>query len=348
MGGQVPYGFRAEPFTLDGVKTKRFVPEPDKIENVRLLFEMYARPEVSLGDVARRFTELGIQMRKSDLQRVTLSKMLRNPVYVQADMDVYDFFKSQGADIINDAADFTGMNACYLYKGRDEPQRKLDTIAGQRLVLAPHMGVIPSDTWLQCRRKVSGNKSYQPARKAVQTWLAGKIKCGRCGYALMAVNGYFRCSVRASAKGCKGAGKLKVADVETIIYTKMVMKLQEFQMLTASGKSAVNPKMTALKVELVKIENEIEKLLNSLLGANDILISFANTKAAELYARKQALIKELADLSNAEVSPDHMLRIAELLNNWDDSGIEDKREVGDSLIARINATSENITVEWKI
>lgn len=43
--------------------------------------------------------------------------MLRNPVYVQADIDVYQFFQSQGANIYNPASDFTGYNACYLYKG---------------------------------------------------------------------------------------------------------------------------------------------------------------------------------------------------------------------------------------
>ena len=45
--------------------------------------------------------------------------MLRNPVYVQADLDVYEFFKSQGTVIVNDAADFTGMNGCYLYQVRE-------------------------------------------------------------------------------------------------------------------------------------------------------------------------------------------------------------------------------------
>ncbi len=46
-----------------------------------------------------------------------ISKMLRNPVYVEADIDVYQFFQSQGANIYNPASDFTGYNACYPYKG---------------------------------------------------------------------------------------------------------------------------------------------------------------------------------------------------------------------------------------
>jgi hypothetical protein len=348
VGGCVPYGFRTEPIVMDGINTKRLAEIPDDIENVRLLFEMYAKPEVSLGDVARKFAELGVQLNDGECQRTTLSKMLRNPVYVQADMDVYEFFKSQGAVIVNDAADFSGMNACYLYQGRDQEKRKLDTIAGMTLVLAPHEGTIPSDVWLQCRRKAIGNKGFQPARKAVQTWLAGKVKCGRCGYALMAVNGYLRCKKRAEDKGCEGAGKLKTADMESFVYGEMVKRLRDFHTLTEQGKSSGNPKVTALKVELARVEAEIEKLLETLLGASDILISYANTKIADLDARKQSIAKQLADLAADEVSPERMLRISRFLNDWENTGIEDKREVIDSLITRINATHENVDIEWKI
>ena len=78
-----------------------------------------------------------------ELIRPTLAQMLRNPVYVQADLDVYEFFKSQGTIIVNDAADFTGMNGCYLYQGRDVKPSKKNDLKDQMLVLAPHEGIVP-------------------------------------------------------------------------------------------------------------------------------------------------------------------------------------------------------------
>lgn len=51
------------------------------------------------------------------------------------------------------------------------------------------------------------------ARKATHTWLAGKIKCGNCGYALTSVirGGpgvqYLRCTKRLDNKSCVGCGK---------------------------------------------------------------------------------------------------------------------------------------------
>ena len=78
------------------------------------------------------------------------------------------------------------------------------------LVLAPHEGIVPSDTWLTCRKKLMNNMKIQSARKATHTWLAGKIKCGKCGYALMSAhsNGilYMRCTVHADSKACPGCG----------------------------------------------------------------------------------------------------------------------------------------------
>ena len=40
-------------------------------------------------------------------------------MYKRQDLELYEFFKSQGAAIVNDASDFAGTNGCYLYQGRD-------------------------------------------------------------------------------------------------------------------------------------------------------------------------------------------------------------------------------------
>jgi hypothetical protein len=43
-----------------------------------------------------------------------------------------------------------------------------------------------------------------------------------------------------------------------------------------------------------------------------------------------------------------MLRISELLDDWDNAEMDDKRAVVDALINRVSATSENVDIEWKI
>ena len=43
----------------------------------------------------------------------------------------------------------------------------------------------------------------------------------------------------------------------------------------------VNPRLTALNVELAQVEDEIEKLLNTLTGASAVLMSYANGKSED-------------------------------------------------------------------
>ena len=163
---------------------------------------------------------------------------------------------SQGTVIVNDAADFTGMNGCYLYQGRDVKPSKKNDLKDQMLVLAPHEGIVPSDIWLTCRKKLMNNMKIQSARKATHTWLAGKIKCGNCGYALMSINNpvgkqYLRCTKRLDSKSCAGCGKIITSELEAVVYQQMVKKLASYKTLTGRKKAAkANPKMQHCKWSL--------------------------------------------------------------------------------------------------
>ena len=97
MSGQAPYGFELEPTVVEGIRTKMMAADPVAANHVRLMFEMYAEPETSFGDITRYFEEQGIKIYGKSLTRPFLSQLLRNPVYAQADLEMYEFFKSQGA-----------------------------------------------------------------------------------------------------------------------------------------------------------------------------------------------------------------------------------------------------------
>ncbi|MDR2770992.1 MAG: recombinase family protein [Clostridiales Family XIII bacterium] len=235
MGGKAPYGYRTEQFTLSGIHTKKLVAQPNEAAQIRRMFEIYADPENSYGDIMRAFAGMG-GLGEKTVSPSLLARMLRNPVYVRADLSVFEFFKDGGAVIANEADDFSGTNGCYLYRGRDNNPEGIDDINGQLLVLAPHEGLVSPELWLTCRRKLMNNRTIQSARKPKNTWLAGKIKCGHCGYALLSMANpsdirYFRCSKRSNSKNCPGCGKLLVEELEIIIYKKMSKKLREFERL---------------------------------------------------------------------------------------------------------------------
>ena len=192
------------------------------------------------------------------------------------------------------------------------------------------------------------------ARKATHTWLAGKIKCGNCGYALMSIinrvgRQYLRCTKRLDNKSCAGCGKIYTAELEALVYQQMVKKLESYKTLTGRKKAAKeNPKITALQVELARVDSEIEKLVDSLTGANNVLLSYVNVKIAELDGRKQALVKEIAELTVETISPEQVKQISGYLDTWDSVSFDDKRRVLDLLVVTVEATSDRLNITWKI
>ncbi|WP_027641071.1 hypothetical protein [Enterocloster clostridioformis] len=71
-------------------------------------------------------------------------------------------------------------------------------------------------------------------------------------------------------------------------------KFRDFKHLRG-GEEKANPKLTAYQVELAQVEAEIEKLLDTLTGANATLLAYANKKIEELDTRRQKIAKAIAD-----------------------------------------------------
>jgi len=351
MSGNPSYGFNLTPTIISGVNAKMYEEDPETANRVKMMFEMYANPPTSFGDIVRYLCDDGTNGK--EFNRSSLGVILKNPAYVQANLEVYEFFKSQGTEIVNDVSEFTGTNGCFLFQGRGVSQRKEFSLKDQILVIAPHQGFIPSDIWLACRKKLLNNKvAFRRGRKS-STWTAGKLKCGRCGSGLSSTRTkldvlYLRCRRRADRKSCEGCGTLHLREVEKVLYAELCRKMEEFQTLTGGSNTKANSKLTALQMELTQVETEIEQLLSTLTGANAVLMSYANSKIEELDAKRQSLSGAIAEMTNDSLSPTQINKISGYLNDWGNVELEDKRTVLDEMVLKVNLTSESFQIEWKI
>ena len=77
MRGRTPYGFDTEPIVMDGSKTKKLV-ENAEMDFAELMYQMYAEPSSSYGDITRYFVKNSIDVYGKALQRAFISKLLRN------------------------------------------------------------------------------------------------------------------------------------------------------------------------------------------------------------------------------------------------------------------------------
>ena len=62
----------------------------------------------------------------------------------------------------------------------------------------------------------------------------------------------------------------------------------------------------------------------------------------------QLFIKLVADLTANSVSASQIDSITGYLDDWESVSFDDKRKVVDILISQIDATSEEVTIHWKI
>ena len=353
MGGRVPYGYRLKETVIDNIRTSMYEEVPEESKQLKLIYSLYADSSNSLGDIIRYLNEHQIRnLRGGNWSTARLSEMLRNPVYVQADIDVYHFFQSQGANIYNPASDFTGYNACYLYKGTVSATRKQCDLTDKEIVLVPHIGFIPSKTWLACRLRCLNNRQSTKTCKPKNSWIVGKVKCGNCGYALTIRKAktkwgrYFVCS--QSGNICKGADCTIYADVlEDYMFKAIQKKLSEFKELSAVAEENVSRQSTEKKIRLTQIEEEINELLDKVAGANNVLMKYINDKIAELDAARQTLQEELL----AETVTDTTGKVKQITNHvekWDSLSFEDKQAVVDTLIKVIRIANGNIEITWRI
>ena len=357
MGGRIPYGFSKTTTVIDGIRTSMYVPVPEEAEQMRLMYALYADPKNSMGDIIRYFNEHGIKhLRGGMWNTARISDMLRNPVYVKADADVYDFFKSQGAHIVNPVSDFTGYNSCYLYKGEISKTRKQYDLTDKEIVLAPHEGIVSSQDWIKCRIHCLNNRQSTRTCKPKNSWLVGKVKCGKCGYGLTIVKAdtkwhrYFICSTALATKKaeCTGTGGTVYADVlEAYMLQAIRERLAEFHTLSKQEDHHTNPRINANKIRLAEIDKGIENLLSKVAGATPVLMEYINKEAEALDAERKQLQEETLSLTHQPDSSS-LSMISDHVQKWEETTFEDKQAVVDTLIKVITIADDKIEITWNI
>lgn len=349
MGGRVPFGFQVEPTQIGGISTSRYRPVEEEMVWVKKMFTFYAQRDTSLGELARYLKDQGAVTRQGKpFSPARLGELIRNPIYVQADGQVYRFFHDQGVHLLDPPSQYTGDRGCYLYQ---ETKGSKASLTGCFVVLAPHPGIIDSESWLACRRKCLEHRRTGSGKKEKSSWLVGMIQCGVCGSG-MAVRKkgttgtrYLICGGRIRHNGCAGPGTVRVQELEEFIYQKIVRKLGEIpavEIRKIGNKEAEN-RILLRKLEL---EHQIEEIANQMVGAGETLINYLNQKAELLEREKEKLEKKLEykmEESGGKLSEN----LVQTLMAWDSFSNEEKGLVANSMIEEVAISNNRIEIFWR-
>ena len=362
MGGKIPFGYRKEPHTIDGIKTSMYVEEPEEADTIRLIYSLYSRPSATLGDVQRELEarHLNDNKRGHFWNTARISEIMRNPAYTSNDLTTYQFFKSQQSNIINSPEEFTGEQSLYLFKG-ENTNRKTWDLSGQNIVIAPHKGLVDSETWVYCRKKLLGNHQIKTC-KAKNSFLSGKIRCGNCGYAIVVrfsqrKKGHIRYFIdtgRSAYHICnEKIPTIHSDDFEEMIVEKIREKINTLTIKSAENeKDELQEKIDNLQIEIDKINQSIEMLLDNIVTSNaeSTTMKYINKKISDLDTQKQQLnleidklIEEQSKKANADFN-----QLNDVMSNWDLLEFDDKRSVVELLINQILVFPDKVEIEWRV
>lgn len=359
MGGRQPYGFELVPTIIHNIKTKKLSPVPSEIEQIRYIFEVYSQENLSL----RRLQDILIAegrlpLNGSEWTTAKLSAILRNPIYVRADSDVYEYYERHGAQMITDVSMFTGEYGAQLY-GRSKHKPDNPDWSDMKVVLLTHPGVVDSDIWLKCQHKLEKNKQITNSYSNPTSWLAGKVICKKCGHTMTTIKGkankdgeirrYFNCTGKSHKKICKGPKcSIYAEDLEEMVYDCISEKLAAIKSTRQTTKRNDSTELNDIKLKIKSIEKDEKQLVDTILSGalNDDLLKLANEKATKLKKDKAVLLERIEQIHSKD---DETEVVIDLAKSWKKAGYEHKKSVAMIMLNQIIIDEDgNAEVIWNI
>lgn len=363
MGGKIPYGYRKIPTVRDGVNTSMYEAVPDEAEDIRLIYTLYSRPSATLGDVLRELLARGLSPNKRGKHWNTarLSETMRNPAYTSNDPIIYRFFQEQKSNVINSPDQYDGTSSLYLFSGSNTNRKTWD-LSGQNIVIAPHKGIVEPSVWLACRKKLLANHQVRDC-KPKNSFLAGKIKCGYCGYAIGVRYSshdsnapkirYFIDTGRDIHVCTQRLPTIHADEFEAAIVERIREKLMQLSIRSHHTETnGTDNTITELNCKICEIDSRIDKLLDTLTSDDNDVVSkkYINGKIRQLDEEKRALSAEIDRLRfEKENKPDtNVPELKNVMSHWDELSFDDKRDVVSLLIHKIAVYKDKVEIEWKL
>lgn len=286
-GGSPPAGFQCIPAMIGGTHTQMLAPDADAPLIVDG-FSAYLSAEGSLSSVSRYWNDAGFRTRRgSTWLPHTVCRVLRNPVYVQANASVYAYLTANGASLCIPEP-IPPKHGVYLYADRRITQSRFTDLHGVYAICAPHYGLIEPEIWLGCQKKLTASRQRRTHGSGHKTWLSGRIFCMHCGSAMTAVRGrhtdYLICGGRKRGI-CSGAGDVwRVETAEKLVGRLLAGQISVLASAAASAyqQTEEHPALQALILR----RGELLRQLTDPIGGD---ISLLTEAAAQLSAQIESL-----------------------------------------------------------
>lgn len=373
-GGYAPYGYKIQHIIgNDGKKHSVLEIDKEESEVVKRIYDMYINQNISMRKISQQLNYNKVPtLKKKGLWGINaISAILSRPIYTPATAKIYDYYNNLGSNITNDIENFDGNMTANLYgktkkNAKVKARRNYDEMYLSLINCNP---IISNEDWFKAQ-KIKGTMKYLPARTNTSkiSFLCGLVKCGKCNGNLVTQGCKNRYGVQyyyliCSNKRNLGSSicnnkmidvskleEIVISDMKKYFNSKNITKKINTYIKNSKNKDVeILNKKEHLENEIIKLNLQIDNLINSIAESNEYTLKYINKKIQEIDIEKQNKLQEISSLN---ISDNNNNDIIEYVKNIDDklnsNDFNELKMLCKIVIEKIVITDENIDIHYKI
>ena len=364
LGGRTPYGFKSSCITYfdeNMTQRKMYKLETDKesMEVVKYIFNKYIKLG-SLTKLHKHLYENGIKgPYDGSFSPSSVSTLLRNPAYVNATEEVFNYLRSKHFDVIGSPDNKHGLLT--YAKNSSTP------IAA----LANHEGVICAKDWIKVQQLLDINSNKAPrAGTGSNTLLSGILKCSICGSSMRlsyksSANGtiiYYVCGKKKnlgkSACSCKNIRAdiiepLVISRIKNVNVESMIKEYKKSKLINKQNSKDLDIKISSLSSTIKEKETLVDNLVMQLAKFKDSLassfiikkIEMLNNEILNLKSELDSLKSHTQEINNSNLNLDVLINNLNRFNDEiDNANVDKKKLLLNSILESVDWSSSNNTL----
>lgn len=372
-GGYTPYGYKIKHIVgPDGKRHSILEENPEQSKVVKLIYDMYINQNISMRKIAQKLNLKQIPPRKKNgfWGINAVNAILSRPIYTEATIKVYDYYNKLGTHITNEIDFFNGSMTANLYGNakKNSNVKALRHSDEMYLSLINCTPLISNEDWFRAQKIKGVRKVLAPRSNSSKiSFLCGLVKCGKCGANLVTQSGrgkkyyYLMCTTKKNlgASTCNNK-MIDVSKLQNIVLKDIKQYFNSKDITSKIEKYLNNNKeknITALKEKeqlennIVKLDIQIQNLINSIAEGNTIISKYINQKITELENKKQKLISQLNKILNEDdfIEDNSLIEYVKNINKKiNTTDFEELKTLCKTVIDKIVITDENIDIHYKL
>lgn len=372
-GGYAPYGYKIKHIIgNDGKKHSILEENKEQSKIVKRIYDMYINKNMSMRKIAQQLNYDKVPTLKKGLWGINaISAILSRPIYTPATAKIYDYYYNLNTNITSNIESFDGNMTANLYgkakkNVKVKARRNYDEMYLSLINCTP---IISNEDWFKVQ-KIKGTTKYLPPRTNTSkiSFLCGLVKCGKCGSNLVTQGcknrygiqyHYLICSNKRNlgASICNNkmidVSKLEdmvISDMKNYFNSKNITKKINAYIKNNENKDIeLLNKKEQLENEIIKLNLQIDNLINSIAESNEFTLKYINKKIEEIEKEKQNKLQAISNLNLSDSSNDDII---EYIKNIDDklnsNDFNELKFLCKTVIDKIVVTDENVDIHYKI